>query len=187
MSDCSLLISGGIIMQRRIRAIRLRGLETECGTSEVSIKNFEIITKHGYEPKIICFEKDTVRGECFVKIYFSKNNSYDLYYAVFNGLNVGYWGEGCRAFHKVLTDCGLFDKETLETLITGVEENLRYVILLDRDSELLVNVHISKRNIAEFTYSTRPVKLKDKKPRIIKSWDKKFHEIWLNREKVGTR
>lgn len=170
-----------MIRKPRIRAIRLMSLEKEVGVTKVTLRNIRRIIHKGYRPVMICHDTDFDNANWLTKFYFKKSDSDTIYYFVASGISSGYWGEGSRGFHEILTRyCNLFDPETNQKIIKKMRGSYRYLFLLDENFDELINVNITKINIKEFTLGSKQVKLTDKRPRVIKSWNKELLKVWFN-------
>jgi hypothetical protein len=163
---------GFLGMKTSPRAIRLKGLEKECGVTDISITNALIIDSKGYKPVLICHEADDEYAEYHTKVYYKKQNSNQLYYFLYSGFSSGYFGEGSRGFIDFLELAGLeLEKEVATDVVTKkLEAYKRYVFMLDRTFNQLLHVFISATNIKHLA-GGRIIKLRDTRPIIIKSWD----------------
>jgi hypothetical protein len=169
-----------MIKKPRIRAIRLRSLEKEVGVTSITLRNLHRIIFKGYKPVMICHDADFDNANWLTKFYFTKDGSSTIYYFLASGISSGYWGEGSRGFHQILTKyCNLFDPETNQRIVQKMRGNYRYLFLLDENFNELINVSITARNVKEFTLGSKQVKLKNSKPRVIKSWNKDLLDLWF--------
>jgi hypothetical protein len=163
---------GFLGMKTSPRAIRLRGLEKECGVTDISISNALLIDSKGYKPVLVCHEADDEFAEYHTKVYYKKEKSNQLYYFLFSGFSSGYFGEGSRGFIDFLELSGLeFEKELATDVITKkLKAYHRYVFMLDKTFNQLLHVFISPRNIKHLA-GGRIIELQDARPIIIKGWD----------------
>jgi hypothetical protein len=165
----------------RVRAIRLNSLEKEVGVTKVTLRNIHRIIHKGYYPVMICHDTDFDNAMWLTKFYFRKSNSNTIYYFLASGISSGYWGEGSRGFHEILTKyCNLFDSKTNQRIVQKMKGKHRYLFLLDENFNELINVNINDINIKEFTLGSRKIKLENKTPRVIKSWNKELAGLWFS-------
>jgi hypothetical protein len=165
----------------RVRAIRLRSLEKEVGVTRVTLRNIHRIIYKGYRPVVICHDTDFDNANWLTKFYFKKADSDTIYYFLASGISSGYWGEGSRGFHEILTRyCNLFDSETNQKIVQKMRGKRRYLFLLDENFNELINIDINEINIKEFTLGSRKVKLENKSPRVIKAWNRELLKLWFN-------
>jgi len=161
-------------MGKSIRVIRLKGLKKECGITSISTANAKLIDSKHYCPIFVCHESDSEIPEFHTKVYYTKNDSDQIYYFIFSGFSAGYYGEGSRGLTNFLFHiAGMnYQEDIIMKTVAKLKSNRRYIFVLDEDCTdmIHINIYISPRNIKHLVEGTS-IELKDKRPIIIKNWD----------------